>query len=261
MIVNGTKIISIVGTRNATHVGRENCERLIIDLKSKGHAPLIVSGLAYGIDICAHKTALNNGLQTVAILGHGLDRIYPASHRENAKLIMQNGALITEFLHESKVERTNFVRRNRIIAGIADATIVVESASKGGALITATIANSYSRDVFAFPGRANDKYSAGCNHLIRTNKAALIENADDLEYFLQWDIKKKQSVQTSLFNNISEDEQPFIDLLKARDEIHIDTIANELEKPISFVASTLFNLEFAGIIKSLPGNMYVLRYK
>ena len=256
---NTSKIISIVGTRNATHIGRETCENLIIELKNNGHNPLIVSGLAYGIDICAHRTALNNNLQTVAVLGHGLDRIYPATHRETAKSIMQNGALLTEFLHESKVERTNFVKRNRIIAGLADATIVVESAAKGGALITASIANSYSRDVFAFPGRTTDKYSTGCNHLIKTNKAALIENAVDLEYFLQWDTKNKQAVQTSLFNDLSEEEQSFVNLIEKNDEMHIDNIATELEKPISVVASTLFTLEFAGIIKALPGNMYVLR--
>ena len=218
-----------------------------------------MSGLAYGIDICAHRTALNNNLQTVAVLGHGLDRIYPATHRETAKSIMQNGALLTEYLHESKVERTNFVKRNRIIAGLSDATIVVESAAKGGALITASIANSYNRDVFAFPGRTTDKYSTGCNHLIKTNKAALIENAVDLEYFMQWDTKDKQPIQTSLFNDLPEEEKVFVDLLEKNDEMHIDNIATELEKPISVVASTLFTLEFAGIIKALPGNMYVLR--
>ena len=167
--LNKEKILSIVGTRNATITGKENCNKLISSLSESGHKPLIISGLAYGVDICAHKAAIKNNLDTVAVLGHGFSTLYPAAHRKYAKEIIENGTLLTEFPHNSKLEPSNFVKRNRIIAGISDATIVIESAKKGGSLITAQLANSYSRDVFAYPGRLNDKYSEGCNFLIKTN--------------------------------------------------------------------------------------------
>ncbi len=255
---NASKVISIVGTRNATTNGIDNCNKLIDDLKNSGHNPIIVSGLAYGIDICAHKSALKNKLDTVAVLGHGLHTIYPANHRSTAVEITKQGALLTEFLSNSKIERTNFVRRNRIIAGLSDATIVVESASKGGALITANIANSYNRDVFAFPGRTTDKYSAGCNLLIKINKAALIASAKDLEYILQWDTKKIP-LQTELFNNLTTDEQLIVNVIKNEEQISIDNIAYKTKLQIGQVVSLLFNLEFSGVVKSLPGNMYTIK--
>jgi len=255
---NAPKILSIIGTRNATSNGIDNCNKLIEDLKSNGHKPLIISGLAYGIDICSHKAALKNNLETVAVLGHGLHTIYPANHRSTAVEITNNGALLTEFLSNSKIERSNFVKRNRIIAGLSDATIVVESASKGGALITANIANSYNRDVFAFPGRTTDEYSAGCNILIKTNKAALISSAKDIEYILQWDTQK-QPIQTEIFNNLTTNEQLIVDALKNEERINIDNIAYKTNLPISQVVSLLFNLEFSGVVKSMPGNMYAIK--
>ncbi|MBN1251770.1 MAG: DNA-processing protein DprA, partial [Bacteroidales bacterium] len=197
--LNKTKILSIVGTRNASQYGKDNCNKLITDLFESGHNPLIVSGLAYGVDICAHKAAIKNNLATVAVLGHGLDIIYPAAHKNYAKEILQNGALLSEFSSNSKLDPSNFVKRNRIIAGMSDATIVVESAKKGGSLITAELANSYNRDVFAFPGRINDKFSEGCNLLIKTNRAALIESYKDIEYILGWEKKDKKAVQGKLF--------------------------------------------------------------
>ncbi len=255
---NAPKILSIIGTRNSTSNGIDNCNKLIEDLKANGHNPLIISGLAYGIDICSHKAALKNNLETVAVLGHGLHTIYPANHRNTAVEITKNGALLTEFLSNSKIERSNFVKRNRIIAGLSDATIVVESASSGGALITANIANSYNRDVFAFPGRTTDEYSAGCNFLIKTNKAALISSAKDIEYILQWDTKK-QPIQIEMFNNLTDSEQLIVDVLKNEEKVNIDNISYKTELPINQVVSLLFNLEFSGVVKSMPGNMYTIK--
>jgi len=250
------KIISIVGTRKATHYGKDNCNELIKSLKENGHAPLIVSGLAYGIDICAHKAALQNNLATIAVLGHGLHTIYPAAHKKFAKEIYENGGLLTEFPSNSKLDPANFVRRNRIIAGMADATIVVESANKGGSLITADLANSYNRDVFAFPGRTGDKYSAGCNWLIKTNRAALIENIKDLEYILGWQTEIKQPIQKQLFIELNNDEKIIMDVLNNSEELSIDIITIKTGMPMSKVSALLLNLEFSGLIKSLPGKIY-----
>lgn len=199
--LNAEKIISIVGTRNATPYGREQCENLIADLKKNGHNVTIVSGLAYGIDICAHKAALKNGMETVAVFGHGLETIYPSTHTATARDIITQGALVSDFISNSLIDPKNFVRRNRIIAGLSDLTVVIESGEKGGSLVTADIANSYNRDVMAFPGRVNDSHSIGCNKLIKTNQAALIESANDLECLLNWDLQKGKptAVQSQLF--------------------------------------------------------------
>lgn len=255
--LNSKKIISIVGTRNATRYGKEHCNELIKDLKMNGHEPLIVSGLAYGVDICAHQAALKNNLPTLAVLGHGLHTIYPSAHKKIAKEIYANGGLLTEFPHNSKLDPSNFVRRNRIIAGISDATIVVESAKKGGSLITADLANSYNRDVLAFPGRVNDKYSSGCNWLIKTNRAALMENIKDLEYVLGWKQKEhKQAIQKQLFVELNEDEKILMELFKNNEELSIDTLSLKSGMPMSKVSAHLLNLEFSGLIKSLPGKIY-----
>ncbi len=257
---NHNKILSIVGTRSSTFEGRDNCEKLIADLKDAGHNPIIVSGLAYGIDITAHKAALKNDLKTIAVLGHGLDTIYPASHKYFADKIIKQGGLVTEFMNKSRIDKQNFVRRNRIIAAISDATIVVESAERGGALITADIANSYNKDVFAFPGRISDKYSVGCNKLIKTNKAALIENYRDLEYILGWQMTnlKSNSVQPALFNSLTDEEMVICKILKETKELSIDSICIQSNMPMSKISSILLNLEFAGIVKCLPGKIYVL---
>jgi len=251
------KIISIVGTRRATSYGLENCKNLISDLVEMGHKILIVSGLAYGIDVSAHKNALKNSLETVGVLGHGLNLIYPAIHRNVAKEIVNHGGLLTELPSTSALDPGHFVKRNRIIAGLADATIVVESGKKGGSLITAELANSYNRDVFAFPGRINDKLSEGCNHLIKTNQAALIESASDLEYILGWQINnKKKVVQSQIFIELNTEEQKIIDLLKENGKTPIDLIALQTQFPVSKVSSVLLKLEFSGLVVSLPGKIY-----
>lgn len=258
--LNSNRQISIVGTRNASDYGKEICNQLIKDLSEKSEKTTIVSGLAYGIDIIAHKAALQYNLPTIAAIGHGLHQMYPAQHRKYAEEITNNGALITEFTTKSKFDPKNFVRRNRIIAGISQATIVIESAIKGGSLVTADIANSYNRDVFAFPGRINDKFSEGCNYLIKTNQAHLIESISDLEYILSWDdIKKpKTEVQTKLFVDFTKEEEQVIEILRESDKIPIDLICLKSSYPMSKVSSVLLKLEFDGIIKSHPGKIYSL---
>lgn len=251
------RILSIVGTRRASPYGLENCKNLISDLTEKGHKILIVSGLAFGIDIAAHKNALKMNQETVAVLGHGLNIIYPSIHRAIAKDMIGKGALVTELPSTASLDPAHFVKRNRIIAGLADATIVIESAKKGGSLITAEIANSYNRDVFAFPGRVNDKYSEGCNHLIKTNQAALIESANDLEYILGWEIeKKKQPVQGQLFVELNAEEEKVMKILSEQGKTPIDMISLETELPVSKVSSILLKLEFSGLVMSHPGKVY-----
>jgi DNA processing protein len=255
--LNHQKILSIVGTRSATHYGKNICEKLVSKLAEAGHDPIIVSGLAYGIDVCAHKAALKNNLLTIAVLGHGLKSIYPSLHANIAREISKHGALVTEFTSEVIADRPNFVKRNRIIAGLSDATIVVESGEEGGALITADIANSYNRDVFAVPGRTDDKVSKGCNKLIKTNKASLIENVEDLEYLLGWETQQKNKViQKELFVKLDIDEQKILDIIQQNGEIPIDSICFKSDMPVSKVSPLLLNLEFAGIVKSLPGKVY-----
>ena len=257
---NQAKVISIVGTRNATEYGKEMCNNLLDEIKSHHHEVIVVSGLAYGIDICAHRAALRNGFETIAVLGHGLANLYPAVHKSTAKEISKQGALVTDFISDTLIDRNNFIKRNRIIAGLADATIVVESAIKGGALITADIAGSYNRDVMAFPGRTSDPYSTGCNWLIRTNKASLIEGVNDLEYLLGWESPHKAAVpkQTELFVELSEEEKMIVALLRESGEFPLDLISMRLNMPVSRVSAMLLNLEFAGMVRSLPGKIYRL---
>lgn len=255
---NKMKLISIVGTRNATEYGRRCCMKLVEDMKSRQHDVIIVSGLAYGIDICAHRAALKSGFETIAVLGHGLAMIYPSLHKNTAIDICSHGALVSDFVSDTQPDRNNFVKRNRIIAGLSDATIVMESGAKGGALITADIANSYNRDVFAFPGRVDDPSSVGCNWLIKNNKAALIENIADLEYLLGWDVPSKSpvSLQTKLFTELSDEEHKILDILKEHGDLPIDTISIHAEFPVSKVSALLLNIEFAGLVQSLPGKIY-----
>ncbi len=255
--LNSSKILSVVGTRNATVRGKELCEKIVSGLAG-GHPDLIiVSGLAYGIDICAHKSALSNNLQTIGVLGHGLKTIYPGIHRSTARSMIEKGGLLTDFMSETLPERNNFLKRNRIIAGISDATLVVESGIKGGALITADMANSYNRDVFAVPGRPDDQWSAGCNSLIKTNKAALAETAEDIESFLRWKPEKsKAPVQRSLFSELDDSEKGIYELIMKEGELNIDTICRSLEIPISKLSPLLLQMEFKGIVKCYPGNLY-----
>lgn len=259
---NASSIISIVGTRNASDYGRETCDSLIKAITKNGHKPIIVSGLAYGIDIQAHKSALQNNLQTLAILGHGFNTLYPSQHRKWAKEIIHHGALISEYPSHTTKDPKNFVKRNRIIAGISDATIVIESAKKGGSLITAQLANSYNRDVLAFPGRTSDPYSRGCNHLIKSNQAHLIEDIKDLEYVLGWTplpINKSIPVQTQLFKEYSPEEKQILQTLKAQERLPIDLICLKSTLPMSRVSSLLLKMEFDGIIRSYPGKIYALK--
>lgn len=257
---NSEKIVSIVGTRNATDYGREFCQTLVSELAARHKNVVIVSGLAYGIDISAHRAAIKNNLPTVAVLAHGLSTLYPAVHRNTAREIVNNGALVSDFTSDVKPERNNFVKRNRIIAGLADATIVVESAGEGGALITADLANSYNRDVFAYPGKVTDEWSKGCNKLIKTNKAAMIESVEDLEYIMGWNTSATSSTprQMSLFLNLSAEEQVVVDLLKEENNLMIDVLSLRSDMPVSKLSSLLLNLEFMGLIKSMPGKVYRL---
>ncbi|MBP1675977.1 MAG: protecting protein DprA [Bacteroidetes bacterium] len=259
--LNAGKFIAIVGTRNATETGRENCRKLIADLSVMQPNAVIVSGLAYGVDICAHKVALDYGMPTIGVVGHGLDRIYPAIHRPIAAKMLANGLLLTEYLSCTNPDRPNFLQRNRIIAGLCDATVVIESASKGGALVTAEQANDYNRDVFAFPGRVNDEWSAGCNSLIKSNKAALIESAEDLVKFMSWEnaalAKTNNFVQTSLFVDLTDEEQLVVTALRANPEgLQLNELALKTENPVSKISSLLLEMEFKGVVKCLPGNLY-----
>ncbi len=257
---NRRKVISIVGTRNATDYGKECCNRLIEELQNRKHHVLIVSGLAYGIDICAHRAALKNGLDTVAVLGHGLGTIYPTVHKVTAAEICKHGALVTDFVSDTLPDRQNFVKRNRIIAGLSDVTIVIESGIKGGALITADIAVSYNRDVMAFPGRIDDICSHGCNWLIKSNKAALVEGIEDIEYLLGWDVSSKKAgdIQTELFVDLGEEENKIVEILREHGELTIDLISIHANMPVSIVSAQLLTIELAGLVRSLPGKVYKL---
>lgn len=255
--LNHTRIISIVGTRNATDYGRNLCKQLCEVLAP--YDVLIVSGLAYGIDVTAHKECIANNIATVGVLGHGLDRLYPQIHKSVSQKMVLNGGLLSEFPTLTNPDKQNFPQRNRIIAGIADATIVVEASLKGGALITAEIANSYNKDVYAFPGRTSDVFSEGCNFLIKTNRAGLINNANDLIYYLGWDneVKQKISKQTTLQINLTANEQKVIDAL-TNNQCAIDELSISVSIQPSKLAIILLTLEMQGIIISLPGKVYKL---
>lgn len=255
--LNSNKILSVVGTRNATSRGKEQCDRIIAGLADSHPDLIIISGLAYGIDIAAHKAALSNGLQTIAVLGHGFKTIYPSIHRSTAEAILKTGGLLTDFMSDTLPERNNFLKRNRIIAGLSDATLVIESGIRGGALITADMADSYNRDVFAVPGRPDDQWSAGCNRLIKSNKATLVESAEDIDYYLSWQPEKsKPPVQRTLFTELNETEQKIYELIMKERELTIDHICRDLDIPISKLSAQLLQMEFKGIIKCYPGNIY-----
>ena len=247
-------IISIVGTRNITNYGKTFLRKLIEEIAR--YNPLIVSGLAYGVDILAHQLALENNLQTVAVLAHGLNRIYPSKHQTEATKMQQNGGLLTDFWSGTNPERNNFVKRNRIVAGLSQATIVIESAEKGGSLITADLANSYNRDVFALPGRTSDLYSKGCNNLIKTNKAALLQSGKDLAYLLNWEEIQKKSIQKQLFVELDTNETLLYNYLLKEGKQTLDIIALHNNLPIFKVSSLLLNMELKGVIRPLHGKMF-----
>lgn len=260
--LNALKVISMVGTRHATAYGEDLCQSFIRELKELRPDVLIVSGLAYGIDICAHRAALQHGFATIGVLAHGLDRIYPGAHRKTAIDMMDHGGLLTEFMSGTNPDRQNFVKRNRIVAGMSDATIVVESAIKGGALITAELAESYHRDCFAFPGRTTDIYSAGCNELIRNNRASLLCSAEDFVNAMGWNIsnnKTKEAIQRELFPELSEEEKNIVQVLHRNpDGIQINTLVVETNIPINHISAILFELEMKGVVRALAGGIYRL---
>ncbi|NBW34887.1 MAG: DNA-protecting protein DprA [Cytophagia bacterium] len=253
------KSIAIVGTRKATAYGRECVEQLIAELVP--HQALIVSGLAYGIDIQAHKQAIKQGLQTLAIMGSGIDVIYPATHKDAAHQMQKNGGLVTENRIGAKPDAHNFPLRNRIIAGLCDALIVVEAAEKGGALITAEIANSYNKDVFAFPGNVGETHSEGCNTLIKNNKAHLITSVKDIEYIMNWEVATTPLKKKEVFSldGFEPDEQVILQLLLEKSPSTIDELSWKSNISVSQLASILLTLEFKGVLQSLPGKLYRLK--
>lgn len=249
------RIISIVGTRQITSHGTEFCRKLISDLAPLN--PIIVSGFAYGVDIVAHQAAMDMGLQTIAVVAHGMSQIYPAVHKKYVRRIEENGGFLTEFWSGGNPDKENFVRRNRIVAGMSEATIVIESAERGGSLITANLANDYNRDVFAVPGRTSDKFSQGCNNLIKTQKANLLTSAADVMYILNWELEnRKKVIQKQLFITLEPDEQRVYDYMQANGKSEMDLIAIKCQLPIYKLSSILLNLELKGVARPLPGKMF-----
>jgi DNA processing protein len=256
--LNASRIVNVVGTRVPGEYGKQVCERLVAGLAA--YNVTIVSGMAYGIDIIAHRTAVENNMTTLGVMAHGLDRIYPAMHKATATQMIHNGGLLTEFISETSPDKQNFPRRNRIVAGIADATIVIESGFKGGSLITADIANSYNRDVFAIPGRVGDPNAAGCNQLIKTNKAMLITDASDILEIMGWERASESTPhpQKELFVALSAEEQLILSLFAGEEAMHIEEICREIPLPGSQVTSLVLQMEMQHVLRGLPGQKYQL---
>ena len=262
--LNQSKIISIVGTRQCTQYGIDLIRRFVSDLRRHCPEMLIVSGLAYGVDINAHRQALAQGYPTVAVLAHGLDHIYPYHHRDTAAQMLNHGGLLTEFMTQTNADKPNFVRRNRIVAGLSDAVIVIESKSKGGGLITADIAQSYNRAVFAYPGAVGMPCSEGCNNLIRDNVAALISNADDFVRAMGWQDETKRrealsdGIERNLFSDLSPEESSIVKQLQQTNDLQLNILSVKTGIPIGHLTALLFQLEMKGVIKPLAGGMYHL---
>ena len=265
--LNQEKIVSIVGTRRITTYGQDLVRRFMSELRGLCPQVLIVSGLAYGVDINAHRQALENGYETVGVLAHGLDQIYPYRHRDTAAQMLNHGGLLTEFMTQTNADKPNFVRRNRIVAGMADAVILVESAAKGGGLITAEIAQSYARSVFAFPGNVGQMYSEGCNNLIRDNGAGLISNADDFVKAMGWPTMKDMplwlmqsphSAGSTQMPDLSQEEQQVVSLLQQTNDLQLNIITVKTGIPIGRLTALLFQLEMKGMVKPMAGGMYHL---
>ncbi len=254
--LESTKTIAVVGTRKHTDYGTQLCEDLIEALQNVSNV-VVLSGLALGIDAIAHKKSVQHGIPTVGVLGHGFDRIYPTTNRLLAKSMLERGGLLTEFPSGTELDRGNFPMRNRIVAGLSDVTVVIESSISGGALITAKMASGYNREVAAFPGRVSDSRSAGCNELIRTNTAAMITNAQDLLDLMNWNEKqKKKPVQKQLFITLNPEEEKIINLLNQKDQVHADELYHHVGITNSLLAATLLQLEMQGLIRALPGKYY-----
>jgi DNA processing protein len=255
--LNHSRVVSIVGTRRPTESGRAFCNQLVQDLSS--YNVLLTSGLAYGIDVTAHKMCLKKDIPTVGVLGHGLDTLYPASHKKVSEQMINQGGLLSEFHSSSKFEKENFPLRNRIIAGMSDAVIVVESKEKGGSMITAEFANKYNKDVFAVPGRFNDIYSKGCNLLIKSHKALVIESIKDLLHIMRWEeMDSQKNIQGQLFIDLSPEEKTLYEILQSQEKPGIDMLSYKTQMPSSELANVLLNLEFKGLIRSLPGKRYMI---
>lgn len=257
--LNASKVLAIVGTRSNTDYGKQFTEKLVKDLAEQEIT--IISGLAYGIDAIAHKTAIKNNLPTIGVVGHGLDKIYPSDHAGLAKEMIKNeGGILSEFFSGVKADKHNFPLRNRIVAGMSDATVVVETHVKGGSMITAKLADAYNRDVFAVPGRANDTKSEGCNHLIKHNKAMLLTSADDILDVLGWKEKKKEKIkkQKELFIELSAEEKILITMLREKETVHIDEMNISSGLSSSAIAAALLNLELQNVISTQPGKLYRL---
>ena len=261
---NSNKIISIVGTRKSTKYGTDFCDKLVGDIAERYPNAVIVSGLAYGIDVAAHKAALKYGLKTWAVFGHSLEIVYPAVHKRIAqKIIDQGGAVITDFPHGAKRDPSNFLKRNRIVAGMADAIVVVESGIRGGSMVTANISNHYNRDVFAVPGSVNSAYSAGCNKLIKSNRANLLESLDDIEYIMNWSSKKEATKSNilQLIQDLNENEKIIVDVLKKYEFLDIDNISRQTKLDPNALSLSLLELEFKGVVRVLPGKIFSLKSK
>ncbi len=255
--LNHARTVAIVGTRKPSKFGLANCELLLEELMP--FKPLIISGLAYGVDVCAHRKCVELGMPNIGVLGHGLSRIYPPAHRGVAEKMLDNGGLLTEFRHDIMPDREHFPMRNRIIAALCDALVVIETDTKGGSIISAKLANGYNKDVFAFPGRVNDPKSKGCNLLIKSHQAALIERAKDLVYVMRWpQMDEAKIIQQQLFVELGEDEKYVVDLLRQTESSSMDQLTYAMGKSGSEMASLLLDLEFKGVIKSLPGKRYML---
>ncbi len=262
--LNRARVINIIGTRHCTAYGQDLIRRFVSELKSLCPEVLIVSGLAYGVDINAHRQALANRLDTVGVLAHGLDYLYPTRHKQTADEMLAQGGLLTEFLTNTNADKLNFVRRNRIVAGISDACVLVESAAHGGGLITTSIARDYNRDVFAFPGPVGAPYSEGCNNLIRDHKAQLVSSAADFVHALGWetDLKRmqvtRQGIERQLFPQLSNEEQAVVQALEKQNDQAINQLSLTANIPISRLTVLLFQLEMKGILKLLAGGCYHL---
>jgi DNA processing protein len=256
--LNTSKIVAIIGTRNNNDYGKTVCEKIIEGLI--GQHVMIISGLAFGIDTIAHKTALKNGLDTVAVLAHGLDRIYPSQNKGLAKEIIKQGGLLTDFRSNTNPDKQNFPKRNRIVAGMSDAVIVVETGIKGGSLITAELSNGYNRDVFAIPWRTGDTKSEGCNYLIKNNKASLITTADDILENMGWKEYKKPVIkkQRELFIELTDNEKIIVNILQQQEQVNIDEMYIRSGLSSSSVAAALLTLEMQNVVSVLPGKMYKL---
>lgn len=262
--LNRQHVINIVGTRQCTTYGKDVIRRFVSELRMLCPDVLIVSGLAYGVDVCAHRNALENGYDTVGVLAHGLDQIYPSVHRDTAVAMVRHGGLLTEYMSHTEALPNNFRQRNRIVAGISDATILVESAYKGGGLITCRIAQEYGRDVFAFPGRIGDKYSEGCNKMIRNNTAALITSAADFVEGIGWQTDailqkaQQQGIERQMFPNLTDEEQTVVNILNNNNDLQRNILSVQTNIPIGRLTAILFSLEMKGVVKTLAGGTYHL---